>query len=110
MGTSGPEIIETSLRLDFIHLPAENLAELSGRTFTFPVNPEGNFIDASIYIGGGHCPVDVTQIDFGPADDGQIPAILHTGFDFAAEGVEIENRAAVITVNLRVPTQPGTAL
>lgn len=104
VGTSGPEIIETSLRLDFIQLPAKNLAELSERTFTFPVNPESSYIDATIYLGGGHCPVDVMQIDFGSAGDGQIPALLHASFDFEAEGVEIENRAAVMTVDLRIPT------
>ncbi|WP_051178595.1 hypothetical protein [Nocardia concava] len=103
IGASGPEIIETSLQLDFIQIPAQNLSELSRRTFTFPVNPEDGFIDASVYLGGGHCPVDVTQIEFGPERDGQIQAVLHTAFDFAAEAVEIENRAAVMTVDLHIP-------
>ncbi|MFF2555487.1 hypothetical protein ACFVUS_31085 [Nocardia sp. NPDC058058] len=104
VGTAGPEIIKTALRLDWIEVPATQLDELSGRTFTFPVNPEGNFIDTTIYLGGGHCLVDVTRIDFGHSRDGQIQATLHAEFDFDSEGVEIENRAAVMTTNLYLTT------
>ncbi|MCP2274660.1 hypothetical protein [Nocardia amikacinitolerans] len=100
LGSSGPEVVETSVRLDYVELPTNTLADLSGRTFTFPVNPADGFIDASIYLGGGHCPVDITRIQFGRATPRRIPATLHAYFDFAQEAVEIENRAAVLTADL----------
>lgn len=56
-GPAGPEIIDTAIVLDFIKLPAEELTELSQRTFTFPVNPEDGYIDGSIYLIAAHCPL-----------------------------------------------------
>lgn len=100
VGVSGPEIIDTAVRLDFIRVPAKSLEDLGRRTFSFPVNPNGDFIDATIYLGGGHCPIDITCIEFGPSGDDRIPATLHAWFDFSAEAVEIENRAATLAVEL----------
>ncbi|WP_405180931.1 hypothetical protein OG225_07005 [Nocardia sp. NBC_01377] len=102
LGSEGPEIIDTAVRLDFIELRGSTLQGLDQQTFTFPVNPEDGFIDASVYIGGGHCPVEVTRIEFGPVSGDLVTATLHAYFDFNAEAVEIENRAAVLTTELRL--------
>ncbi|MEU0497155.1 hypothetical protein [Mycobacterium sp. NPDC006124] len=101
LGVAGPEIVHTRLRLDFISLPAAHLAELGGRSFAFPVNPEDGYIDGSIYLGQAHNPVDVTEIDFGSILEAGITARLCASFDFTQEHVEIANRSAILTVALR---------
>ncbi|TDB85792.1 hypothetical protein [Actinomadura sp. 7K534] len=91
----GPELIKTEIALDHIHLQATELAGLSQRTFTFPVNPEDGYIDGSIYLVASHCPVDVTRIEFGQATSNHIPATLQAHFDFDAAGaIDIQNRTA----------------
>ena len=47
VGTDGPEIIKTAIRLELIVLPGERLDDLAGRTFVFPLNPTDGFIDGS---------------------------------------------------------------
>ncbi len=71
------EIVETSIRLESIDLPA-NPKALAGRTFDFPVNPEDGYIDGSIYFFAAHHPVDVTRIVFGNITDNRLPVKLHT--------------------------------
>lgn len=100
-GTDGPEIIETDVAGEFVDLPGDDLAALSDRTFDFPVNPHDGYIDASIYLGGGHNPVDITRMEFGAARSQSIDVALHAAFDFDQEGVEIANRSAVLNVTLR---------
>ncbi|MEV0331449.1 hypothetical protein [Nocardia sp. NPDC050717] len=102
LGSGGPETIDTELRLDFIELPGPPLNNLGRRVFDFPVNPQAGYIDASIYLGGGHCPIDVTRIEFAAVSDNRITATLHTYFDFEAEAVEIANRSAVLTADLKL--------
>lgn len=66
IGEGGSEVkIETSLRLAKVGLSSERFELLTGRTFTFPVNPEDGYIDGSIYIEHAHHPVDITAIRFG---------------------------------------------
>lgn len=89
-GTDGPEIVKTAVVGEFIHLPGNDLARLTERTFDFPVNPHPGYIDASIYLGGGHNPVDITRMAFGTAHSQRIDVVLHVAFDFTQEGVEIE--------------------
>lgn len=101
VGAAGPVLIETAIRLDFISLPGTGLADLGGRSFDFSVNPEDGYIDGSVYLGGAHNPVDVTRVEFGSADDDHIEALLHAAFDFTQERVDIENRTAVLRVDLR---------
>ncbi|OLT03932.1 hypothetical protein BJF90_24705 [Pseudonocardia sp. CNS-004] len=100
-GTGGPEIIETAVVGEFIDLPGDDLAALTDRTFDFPVNPHDGYIDASIYLGGSHNPVDITRMEFGAARSESIDVALHAAFDFAQEGVEIANRSAMLHVTLR---------
>jgi hypothetical protein len=84
-GTEGPYIVSTQVRLDFIEMPAEDLAGLANRTFQFPVDPVEGYIDGSIYLCGSHNPVDVTAIEFGPARVSSIRATLVATFDFGFE-------------------------
>lgn len=100
-GTDGPEIIATAVDGEFIDLPGDDLAALANRTFDFPVNPHDGYIDASIYLGGGHNPVDITRMEFGAARSQDIDVVLHAAFDFTQEGVEIENRSALLHVTLQ---------
>lgn len=100
-GTDGPEIIATAVDGEFIDLPGDDLAALADRTFDFPVNPHDGYIDASVYLGGGHNPVDITRIEFGAARVQHIDAVLHAAFDFSQEGVEIANRSALLHATLR---------
>lgn len=101
-GGDGPELITTEISLDFIALPASSASELAGRSFVFPPNPHDGYIDGSIYLIACHCPVDVTQIDFGDADGDTIAAALQATFDFdRAGGINIRNRTARLDVMLR---------
>jgi hypothetical protein len=99
-GLDGPTLIETEIVGDFIDLPGADLTALSGHSFDFPVNPVDGYIDASVDLGGAHNPIDVTRIEFGTAHGDSIDAILHAMFDFGHEGVDIENRTAILQVSL----------
>ncbi|MFI0367778.1 hypothetical protein ACH35V_07850 [Actinomadura sp. 1N219] len=98
-GRGGPTLVDTAFSLDSISLPAASLAELSGRAFTFPVNPEEGYIDGSIYMVATHNPVDVTRIVFGEAAEDMIPATLHA--ELILETVEMNNRTAILETTLR---------
>jgi hypothetical protein len=56
-------LIETEIVCDFIDLPGSDLTALSGHSFDFPVNPVDGYIDASVYLGGAHNPIDLTRIE-----------------------------------------------
>ena len=100
-GSDGPEIIKTAIVGELIELPGNDLAALTDRTFDFPINPHAGYIDASIYLGGGHNPVDITRMEFGAARSQYIDVVLHAAFDFTQEGVEIANRSALLHANLQ---------
>jgi len=57
--------VSTSIRLEGILLPSDELDELVGERYDFPINPEPGYIDGSIYIEHAHHPVDATVIEFG---------------------------------------------
>jgi hypothetical protein len=100
-GSDGPKIIKTAIVGEFIDLPGDDLTTLADRTFEFPVNPHPGYIDASIYLGGAHNPVDITRVEFGTVRAQDIDVSLHAAFDFTQENVEIANRSAVVRANLR---------
>jgi hypothetical protein len=101
-GEGGPRLVNTAISLDFIDFQTGLLAELSGRTFDFPVKPHEGYIDGSIYLIACHCPVDVTRISFGTATDDRITATIRADFDFArAYGIDIRNRSAQLDADLR---------
>jgi hypothetical protein len=81
-GSEGPFLVSTEVRLDFIGLPGEDLAQLADQSFSFPLNPDLGHIDGSIYLCGSHNPVDVTEINFGKAVDDTIPATFAARFVF----------------------------
>lgn len=59
------EQIDTEIRLDSINFNNLNVQELSGKEFSFPLNPTNGYIDGSIYLEGSHNPIDVFSICFG---------------------------------------------
>src|SRR4030088_2885308 len=56
------EIVNTSVRLDFIKFQVPDWRDLAGQEFHFPKNPQSGYIDGSIYLGGAHNPADATRI------------------------------------------------
>ena len=80
-------LIETSARLDGVHLPTNDLNELADHSLNFQINPDAGYIDGSIYMDGAHHPVDVRQIIFGKMDADRIEARFVTEIDFAFEGL-----------------------
>ncbi|SEJ54156.1 hypothetical protein SAMN04488058_11051 [Deinococcus reticulitermitis] len=78
-------VMDSTIRLDFIDLPTVELAELAGRTFDFPVNPEDASIDGSIYFLAAHNPVDVSQISFGEMQGEQVPVTFETFWNMEFE-------------------------
>lgn len=103
----GPERVQTSIMLEFIDLPADDLRHLSGRSVSFPPNPQPGFAEGSVYLLACHCPVGVSRIAFGAVADDRITADLSLFFDFVrAGGIDIRNRTAELHVLLR-PTPPN---
>jgi hypothetical protein len=106
-GTQGPYVVSTQIVLEFIHLPAEDLLALAGRSFRFPINPAEGYIDGSMYLGGAHNPVDVTQIDFGELQGTTIAAKLVCDFIFDYELRRVGNAHADLVTMLSF--SPGSA-
>ena len=82
------ESFQTSVRLDAIDLPDSEPAELAGKVFTFPVNPEDGYIDGSIYVASAHHPCDVTMLRFGRCRDGGVDVEIEAAIDFDFEGLD----------------------
>lgn len=79
------EGIDTQIRLDCIEIPSLMLADLVGKSFTFPINPEDGYIDGSIYIDSAHHPVDVTHISFHLNRRNEVTVVLKGALDFEFE-------------------------
>ena len=77
---------DTTVVLNFIKFGVRNWRELSGRTFEFPKNPIGDYIDGSVFLDNAHNPVDVTKIQFGSFEAGAVTANLKFEIDFTLEG------------------------
>ena len=84
--------IETSLRLDFIHLP-NKLETYIGKKITFPVNPIEGYIDGSIYLREAHNPVDVSEIHFLKLEKNKLFVEMKLNFVFDFEGIGFENES-----------------
>ena len=100
-GTGGPHVVSTEVILDGIELPATEIGDLAGETFTFPRNPEDGYIDGSVYVGATHNPVDVTEIQFGRPAKGGIPAALTCDFVFEFELAGVPNQFMRLETMLR---------
>jgi hypothetical protein len=95
------EIIDTSIRLDFIVLP-ENLESCIGKTLIFPINPAEGYIDGSVYIRSAHNPVDVTEIKFLNIENSKLNAEITMNFDFEFEAIGFENEKIIKKVVLEI--------
>lgn len=84
------EIIETSIRLDFVEL-TEPLISYIGKTIIFPINPEEGYIDGSVYLRNAHNPVDVTEIRFATLKEGNLTIEISMQFIFDYEGIGFKN-------------------
>jgi hypothetical protein len=102
LGEAGPEIIRTSVELEFIRLDASTVEELAGRTFTFPRNPEPGYIDGSVYLAAKHNPVDVTLLQFEGLHEDAIRTHIEGEIIFEHELWGVPNRLFVADVDLRV--------
>lgn len=82
------EIMETSLILDFISFEINDLKELENRAFDFPIYPENNYIDASVYILWTHHPVSVSRITFGKIENGYIAVSIDYSVEYLHSNVQ----------------------
>ena len=58
------EWVDTAIRLDGVNLPSAHLADLADKTFSFPLNPDAEAIDGSIYLDSARHPFDVSLFEF----------------------------------------------
>lgn len=79
------EVINAQIRLDGIEMPSLMLADLVGKSFAFPINPEDGYIDGSIYMDSAHHPVDVDNISFHLSRDETVTMVLKGVLDFEFE-------------------------
>jgi hypothetical protein len=96
------ELVKTSMRLEFIEFNRltfwksifsgrkkfSGYKSLEGKTFKFPRNPVPGYIDASVYLGHVHNPIDVDKVQFGLLSKDMLPAKfdLHIGFEYESSG------------------------
>ncbi|WP_435433505.1 hypothetical protein [Vibrio navarrensis] len=95
------EEIETVISLYGINVPSE-LSELTGKTFTFPVNPDEGYIDGSVYFFGAHSPVDITEIKFGESTNGKLPITLKSSWALEFELTGFKNCTTTIQTYLKL--------
>ena len=76
------KLVDTSIHLDTIRIPTTALAELVGKTFKFPVNPDDGYIDGSIYLDSMHQPVDVTTMAFHLGRNRNVSVVLKGVYNF----------------------------
>jgi hypothetical protein len=92
----------TSIRLNRVDFKTANLNWLSDKDFEFSANPEPGYIDASVYLGGIHNPVDVKKISFSKIL--RFRSISFTSIDFEVdfifELIDLENIHKSIKTNI----------
>lgn len=81
-------LVETEYQLDFINLPIKGIADLEGKEFVFPVNPDDGYIDGSMYLDNVHNMAFCSRIKFGKICGNSIEAELDIEVDFTIEGPE----------------------
>ena len=98
------EVIDTSLILDFIIFEINDLKELENRAFDFPIYPETDHINASVYILYTHHPVSVSKITFGKIDNGYIAVTIDYNIEYYTKIrmvlyiMETKKKKAAVTV------------
>ena len=95
------ENVDSSIRLDGINIPLKP-AEMEGRAYDFPANPEDGYIDGSIYLYAAHNPVDVTQIKFGSIKENKLPVKLITNWVLEFENTGFKNFETEIETNIEL--------
>lgn len=95
------EIVETSIRLDFIELK-ETLKTYIGKTVNFPINPIEGYIDGSIYLSNAHNPVDVTEIKFLNIENGNLTTEITMNFNFEFENIGFKNEKIIKEITLKI--------
>jgi hypothetical protein len=83
--------IKTVILLDTIELPSIRIKELAGKKLKFPLNPDDGYIDASVYMGYHHHPIDVSEIEFGDCIGKSINAKFKTKIVFTFEGLAFDD-------------------
>lgn len=78
--------IVTTILIDCIHLPSNDIASLSMQVLQFPRNPDADAPEGSMYIERHH-PVDLLAMQFGPVGNGEVEVRLALGFAFSFEGL-----------------------
>lgn len=95
------ELVDTSVLLDLINIPA-NLKALQGNRFEFPINPEPGYIEGSVYLFSAHNPVDVTSIEFGQITSGCLPVTLQTQWLLEYEMAGFKNLEKTVVTSIEV--------
>lgn len=78
---------ETTVILSEIKLGKLPLHALSGKVLHFPINPEPDYIDGSIYLQNAHHPIEVEKIAFGELAKGGMPAKIYAKMILSHEGL-----------------------
>ena len=79
--------IETKILIDCITLPTHNPELLSGKTFSFPLNPADGCAEGSVYMGYHHHPVDLLHLGFVKFANGEMDVKFAVGIAFDFEGL-----------------------
>ena len=95
--------VETEIRLDGLRLPSTDPADLAGRRFEFPLNPEDGYVDGSVYVEHAHHPVDVSVVEFGERRGDRLAATFEVVLAFEYEGLgDYADTPARLVTELRV--------
>lgn len=78
--------IATTILIDSIPLPSNDIASLAMQMLHFTRSPDDNAPEGSMYIERHH-PVDLLAMQFGPMRNGQVEVRLALGFAFSFEGL-----------------------
>jgi len=95
------ELVETEVYLDGVTFDTSDISSLAGRKYSFPTSPEEGYIDASVYLGYAHNPIDVSKIVFQKKTKKCIKCIIYCLFDMEFENSGFSNFQAVIYACLK---------
>ncbi len=86
------ELVASVMQLDGIQLPSARLADLVGKAYDFPLNPDDGYIDGSIYLAHRHHPIDIKRLEFHANRQGGATLLLKGCYVFEYEaGVDLKN-------------------
>jgi hypothetical protein len=81
---------KTRISLDWIKLNVAKLEDIANKTFSFPINPEDGYIDASMYMFHAHNMIYTTSMTFGAFENQKIPFKATLQIDFEYEGTDYQ--------------------